>query len=151
VFFRAPNTTQHLSEVWGAVFGGDLELDRWPTFQGQLKNVFFRAPNTVQHLPEVLDAFFVGDLDLDLWPTFQGQLKNVFFRARKPHNTCRKSWVRFLEVTLTFDLLFKVNWKTCFFVPENHTTLAGGLGCIFSEVTLTLTVFQRWPWPRPLT
>jgi hypothetical protein len=64
VFFRAPNTTQHLLEVWGAFFRGDLDFE--PTFQGQLENVFFRASNTTQHLLDFWVAFFGGDLDLEL-------------------------------------------------------------------------------------
>jgi hypothetical protein len=151
VFF-CPKPTQNLPEVLGAFFGGDLDPDLWPTFQGEQKNMFFvpRIPhNTCQrsgvrfsevtltltfdllfkvnlktcfscpefHLPEVWGVFRRWP-----WPLtyFLRSTEKHFFVPRIPHNTCRRSGVRFSQVilTLTFDLLFKVNWKTCFFVPR---------------------------------
>jgi hypothetical protein len=101
--FCAPNATQHLQEVWGTFFGADLDLDHWPTFQGQLENAFF-CPKCHTTLAGVWGAIFGGDLVLDRWPTFQGQLETRFFVPRMPHNTCWTSGVRILEVTSTLTV-----------------------------------------------
>jgi hypothetical protein len=143
-FFRAPNATQHLPDVWGAIFGGDIDLDRWPTFRVNWKTRFFvpRMPHNTCQTSGVPFSEVTSTFTIDL--LFRVNWKTCFL-CPECHTTLAGRLGAFFGGDLDLDrwptCTFQGQLKNVFFRAPKTTQLAGCLVC----------VFWRWPWPWPLT